>query len=315
MTMRAFAIDEFGATGSIHDLPDPEPGEGQVRVRIEAASVNPADLGMLSGAYKDFMEHHFPLVPGLDLAGVVDAVGAGVAGLTVGDPVFGVHGKRSVGQGTLAELAIAAEGTLAKRPAAIDAPFGTALSLAGVSALEMLDAAAPGDGDVVLVVGATGGIGSIALQLLAAAGATSIAVTRTVNHGYARDLGATETIDYETEDVVATVRSAHPDGVTALFHLAGDKDEIAPLIELVRPSGHVVSMLGGADVEVLAAREITGVNIGTQATTAKLDRLAADVAAGRMRRPEITTFALAESGQALAEIARRHVRGKLVITP
>jgi len=313
--MRAFAIDDFGATGSVHDLPDPEPAEGQVRVRVEAASVNPADLGMLGGAYKDFMEHHFPLVPGLDLAGVVDVIGPGVEGLAVGDAVFGVHGKRSVGQGTFGELAIASAGTLAKRPPEIDPAFGTALSLAGVSALEMMDAAAPGAGDAVLVVGASGGIGSVALQLLAIAGATSIAVTRTVNHDYARSLGANETIDYETQDIVTSVRLAHPDGIAAIFHLAGDKDEIAPLIDLVRPGGHVVSMLRGADTDALGQRGLHGLNIGTQPTTLKLERLAVDVAEGRLRRPEVTTFDLAGAGQALAEIAGRHVRGKLVVLP
>jgi NADPH:quinone reductase-like Zn-dependent oxidoreductase len=270
---------------------------------------------MLAGAYKDFMEHHFPLVPGLDLAGVVDVVGSGVDGLAVGDRVFGVHGKRSVGQGTFAELTIASAGTLAKRPAEIDPAFGTALSLAGVSALEMVDAAAPAAGDAVLVAGATGGIGSIALQLLAAAGAVPIAVTRAVNHEYARALGAAEMIDYETQDVVAAVRSAHPEGIAAIFHLAGDKDELAPLIELLRPNGFVVSMLGGADVDALAGRGLKGVNIGTQATTPKLERLAAEVAAGRIRRPEITTFALDDAGRALEEIAGHHVRGKLVVEP
>jgi NADPH:quinone reductase len=313
--MRAFAIDEIGATGSVRDVPVPEPGDSQVRVRVEAASVNPADLAMLGGAYKAFMEYHFPLVPGLDLGGVVDALGPGVDGFAVGDAVFGVHGKRSVGEGTFAELAIASAGTLAKRPAEIDAAFGTALSLAGVSALEMVDAAAPGAGDVVVVLGATGGIGSIALQLLAAAGATSIAVTRSVNHDYARSLGASEAIDYETQDLVATIRAAHPRGVAAIFHLAGDTDELAPLIELVRPGGHVVSMLRGADVEGLAARGRTGVNIGTQATTPKLERLAGRVLAGTIRRPEIRTFALADGSEALAEIAERHVRGKLVVVP
>jgi NADPH:quinone reductase-like Zn-dependent oxidoreductase len=313
--MRAFAIDELGATCAVRELPDPQPGEGQVRIRVEAASANPADLAMVSGAYKAFMEYHFPLVPGLDLGGVVDLVGPGVDGLSVGDAVFGVHGKRVVGEGTFAELTIASAGTVATRPPEIDAAFGTALSLAGVSALEMVDAAAPGAGDAVVVVGATGGIGSIALQLLAVAGATSIAVTRAVNHEYARSLGASETIDYETQDLVATVRSTHPNGVAAIFHLAGDKDEIAPLIDLVRPNGHVVSMLRGADVEALAGGGITGVNIGTQATTPKLERLAAAAAAGRLRRPEIKTFALNDAGAALAELAGRHVRGKLVVVP
>lgn len=311
--MRAFAIDEFGAQGSIHELPDPTPGEGQVRVRVEAASVNPADLGMLSGAYKDFMPHHFPLVPGLDLAGTVDSLGPGVEALAVGDPVFGVHGKMSVGEGAFAEYAIASVATIARRPEDVDAPFGTALSLAGVSALEMVDAAAPRPGDIVVIVGATGGIGSIATQLVAAHNATPVAVTRAVNHAYARELGAAETLDYETADVVETVRATHPEGIAAVLDMVGDKEAIGRLAELVRSGGHVVSMMGAADA--LASREVTGVNVRTQATTEKLERLAGIVASGTLRRPEIRTLPLADAGQALAEIAARHVRGKLVILP
>ena len=96
--MRAYAIDQFGETGSIHELPEPTPSEGQVRVRIQAAAVNPVDIPMIKGFFKDMMEHRFPLVPGLDLGGVVDAVGPGVEGLQVGDPVFGAHGKMLVGE-------------------------------------------------------------------------------------------------------------------------------------------------------------------------------------------------------------------------
>ena len=313
--MRAFAFDEFGVPGTVHDLPEPTPGDGQVRVRIEAASVNPADLGMIGGAYKSFMEHRFPLVPGIDLGGTVDALGPGVDGLAMGDHVFGAHGKRSVGEGTFAEYAIASVGTIARRPGDVDPPFGTALSLAGVSALEMVDSADARPGDVVLVVGAAGGIGSVALQLLAAARARPIAVTRAVNHEYARSLGATETIDYENQDVVEVVRAGHPDGIAAVFDLVGDKEAVGRFAELVRPGGHVISMLGAADQERLAARRVAGVNVRTQVTTDKLERLAADVAAGTLRRPQITTFPLAEAGEALAEIARRHVRGKLVLLP
>jgi NADPH:quinone reductase-like Zn-dependent oxidoreductase len=313
--LRAFAIDEFGAPGSIHELPEPVAGEGQVRVRVEAASINPADLGMLAGAYKDFMEHRFPLIPGLDLGGTVDAVGPGVEGLRVGDAVFGVHGKMVVGAGTLAEYSIASVVTIARRPSEIDAPFGTALSLAGVSALQMIEAAGLGAGDPVLVIGATGGIGSIALQLAAAAGARPIAVTRAVNHEYARGLGASEAIDYETRDVFEVVRAAHPAGVAAVFDMVGDKEANARLAELVRPGGLFASMVGGADAEALAARGITGLNVRTQATTDKLERLAGFVAAGSLRRPEIRTFSLTDASQALIEIAGRHVRGKLVVTP
>jgi NADPH:quinone reductase-like Zn-dependent oxidoreductase len=313
--VRAFAIDQFGETGSIHDLDEPTPQEGQVRVRVEAASLNPADLVMMTGAYKDVMEHRFPLVPGLDFGGVVDVVGAGVTGLQAGDLVFGVHGKMTVGEGSLAEHVIASPGTVARRPRDVDAAFGAALSLAGASALQMVEGADLHAGDAVLVIGAAGGIGSIVLQLAAAAGARPIAVTRSVNHDYARKLGAVETIDYSTEDVFATVRSAHPAGIAAIFDLVGDKEANNHLAELVSKGGHLLSMVGAADVENLAARGITGVNVATQATTDKLERLAEHVAAGRLKRPEIRTYRLDETGQAVSEIGGRHVRGKLVVVP
>jgi len=313
--MKAFAIDELGGQGSVRELPQPEPGDGQVRVRVEAASVNPADNFMLGGAYKDFMPYHFPLVPGLDLAGTVDAVGPGVDRLVVGDLVFGNHGKMSVGEGTFAEYAIASAATIARRPAEIDAPFGTALSLAGVSALEMVDAAAPKAGDVVVVLGAAGGIGSIAVQLLVAAGATVAAAASSRNHAYLNDLGVAETVDYRRQDVLEAVRTAHPDGIAAVLDMVGDKDQVARLAELVRPGGHVISMMRAADVDALAARGITGVNVGTQVTTEKLDRLAAYAVAGTVRRPNITTVPLEKAASALSDCAERHVRGKLVVLP
>jgi NADPH2:quinone reductase len=168
---------------------------------------------------------------------------------------------------------------------------------------------------VVLLVGAAGGIGSIAVQLVVAAGASPIAVARAVNHEYVRDLGARETIDYPTQDVFDTVHAAHPDGITAIFDMVGDKSANARLAELVRPGGHFASMVGGADADALAARGITGLNVRTQATTEMLERLAGFVASGSLRRPEIRTFALADAGLALIEIAGRHVRGKLVVVP
>lgn len=313
--MRAYAIDEFGGPGSIHELPDPTPAEGQVRVRVEAASINPADVAMMKGYYKDMMEHRFPLVPGLDVGGVVDAVGAGVDGLREGDPVFGVHGKMLVGEGTLAEYTAASAATLAHRPSGIDAVFGAALSLAGVSALQTVEAADLQAGDVVLIIGAAGGIGSFAVQLVTGAGAKAIAVTRSVNHDYVRGLGAEEAIDYQAQDVYETVHATHPDGVAAIFDLVGNKEENSHLADLLREGGHLVSMLGAADAEALAQRGVTGVNVVTQATTDRLERLAGFVEAGKLKRPEIRTFPLGEAANALAEIEGRHVRGKLVVVP
>ena len=97
--------------------------------------------------------------------------------------------------------------------------------------------------------------------------------------------------------------------------MVGNKEENARLGELIKPGGHLLSMRGGADAEALAARNVTGVNVRTEVTTDKLERLGAMVADGRLRRPQIATFPLAETGKALAEVAGGHVRGKLVVIP
>ena len=98
MPMRAFAVDRFGDTGSIHDLPIPTPGEGEVLVRVHAAGVNVMDPMYVAGWLKDYMEHRFPLVAGIDLSGVVEAIGPGVSGFAPGDEVYGVSAKPFVGE-------------------------------------------------------------------------------------------------------------------------------------------------------------------------------------------------------------------------
>src|SRR5438874_12013738 len=114
--MKAFAIDEFGRPGSVRDLPEPEPVHGEVRVRVAAAGLNPFDNAVLQGYLKDRMEHRFPLVPGMDASGTVDAVGEGVELWTADDEVFGSAGKMYLGEGTLAEYATVSAGTVARRP-------------------------------------------------------------------------------------------------------------------------------------------------------------------------------------------------------
>ena len=160
-TMKAFAIDEFGGAGSLRDLPVPDPTEGQLRVRVAAAALNPFDAAVVGGALKDRMQHVFPLVPGLDAAGTVDALGEGVEGFEVGDAVFGSVGKMVLGEGTLAEFATVSKGTIARRPASIDEVAAAASPTAGVTALVIAEALELSEGQNVVVVGATGGVGAI----------------------------------------------------------------------------------------------------------------------------------------------------------
>jgi NADPH:quinone reductase-like Zn-dependent oxidoreductase len=310
--MRAFAVDSFRQPGSVHDLPEPKPAEKEVRVRVAAASINPFDNAVLKGYLKDRMEHRFPLIPCSDLAGTVDALGAGVEGFAVGDSVFGVTG-RMLGEGTLAELTTASTGTIAKRPTSIGEIEAAALPLAGVSALQSVEAAAARPNDVVVIVGASGGIGSYSVQLAAMSGAHVIGVTSKGKTEYVKSLGAGEVIDRTAVDVLETLRAKHPQGVAAIIDTGSDAAGLARLSEAVRKGGTVTSMRGAANIEELANRGIKGVNVGTQVTKERLDHLAGLAAEGKLKAPHIKTFPLDRAGEAFELIVQDHL-GKLVVT-
>src|SRR2546421_2352391 len=165
--MKAFAIDEFGRPGSVRDLPEPEPVYGEVRVRVAAAGLNPFDNAVLQGHLKDRMEHRFPLVPGMDASGAIDGIGEGVQVWAAGDEVFGSVGKTYLGEGTLAEHVTMSVGSVARKPPAIEHAAAAAIPVAGVTALIMADALQLAEGRTVVVVGATGGVGSYFVQLAA----------------------------------------------------------------------------------------------------------------------------------------------------
>jgi NADPH:quinone reductase len=311
--MRGFAIDEFGQPGSVHDLPDPEPTEGQVRVRVAAASINPFDNVVLLGYLKDRMEHHFPLIPAGDLAGTVDKLGPHVDAFAVGDPVLGVTGKMVLGEGTLAQLATASTGTIARYPRSISDVEASALPLAGVSAAMSVEAAALKPDDVVVIIGASGGIGSYAVQLAAGTGAHVIGVTSEGNTDYVKSLGAVEVIDRMSGDVLEALRSKHPDGVASIIDTASDAPGLARLSEAVRQGGTVTSMKGAAAIEELAKRGIKGTNVSTRVTTEGLENLIGLVADGKLKAPRIRTFSLEQAGEAFKIIGEGGAHGKLVV--
>jgi len=310
--MRAFALDAFGQPGSIHEVPDPEPDEKEVRVRVGAASINPFDNAVLKGYLKDRVAHHFPLIPCGDFTGTIDALGAGVDGFAVGDSVFGVTGRKVLGEGTLAELTTATTGTIARRPAAVSEIEAAALPLAGVSALQSVEAVAPKANDVVVIVGASGGIGSYAVQLTAAAGARVVGVTSKAKIEYVKSLGAGDVIDRTAGDVLEALRAKHPQGVAAIIDTGSDAEGLARLSEAVRKGGTVTSMKGAANVEDLAKRGIKGVNVGTQVTTQRLDHLARLTSERKLKAPHIQTFPLERAGEAFELIVQDH-QGKLVV--
>jgi NADPH2:quinone reductase len=313
--VKAFAIEELGQPGSVLDMAVPEPGEGQVRIRVSAAGLNPFDNAVIQGYLKDRMEHRFPLVPGMDASGTVDAIGEGVTGLEAGDEVFGSVGKMYLGEGTLAEFATMAAATVARKPASLDHAAAAAVPVAGVTALMMVDALAVAEGDVLVAIGATGGVGSYLVQLAAWRGARVVAVCSGESADYARRLGAAEVIDYTVEDVVEAVGARFADGIQGIADMHGDKEVVARLAEKVRPGGHVTSAVGSADAEALGQRGIEATNVRGNVTTASLEALARMLERGEIHSPELHSFSLTDGAEALTAIGSGHVRGKIVVLP
>jgi NADPH2:quinone reductase len=311
--MKAFALDAFGEQGSVRDLPVSEPEEGQLRLRVVAAGLNPFDVAVVQGHVKDHMEHRFPLVPGMDASGTVDAPGEGVEGYALGEEVFGAVGKPFLGEGTLAEFVAVSAGTVTRKPSSLDHTIAAAIPTAGVTALNMADALQLSEGQIVVAVGATGGVGSFFVQLAARRGARVVAVCSRENAEYARGLGAIDVIDYSAGDVAEEVRSRYPDGLDAVADMHGEAEQLAKLTEQVSNGGHVASIVGAADVDAAGARGVEGTNVQGRVTTASLDVLVGMLDAGELVAPEIRTYPLADAAEALAAVGTSHVRGKLVV--
>ncbi|HEY3549401.1 MAG TPA: NADP-dependent oxidoreductase [Propionicimonas sp.] len=309
--MRAAVFPELGTAPEVRDdLSVPEPAEGEVRVRVHAASVNGFDLAVANGYLTGMMEHRFPVVLGKDFAGTVDAIGPGVEGYAHGDRVFGVVTKAFLGDGSFGELVTVPVAIgVAPLPDAVSFADGAAVGLAGTAASDAVAAAHLSAGQTVLIAGATGGVGGYAVQLAAAAGATVIATAHTEQETVlVTGLGAAQVVDH-TGDVASQVRSGHPDGVDVVIHLAGDP---AALLATVRDGGRFVSTLIGTPDQV-PSTTVTVVPVYATPTGEVLGALAAAVADGRLRVSIDSVFPLAEMPDALAHFTSG-TRGKVVIT-
>jgi NADPH:quinone reductase len=307
--MKAVTVDEIGAPPAARDdLPAPTPGPREVLVRVQASSVNPVDnsiaAGMLAGMG---VEHEYPVILGRDYAGVVEQVGGDVTGYAVGDAVFGflLHANPTVRDGSWAELiTVSDDASIARRPGRVDLATSGAAPLAAITALTAIDALDLSEGDSVLVVGATGGVGSLAVQLAAVAGATIVAPALPEDEQYLRDLGVTELVPREG-DVAAAVRERFPDGVDALLDLVN-----------YSPGTYDAALKDGARVAspTGAAGEGPGRTMVMAApTTENLDRVAQLLDSGTLKVPVQGTYELDRAAEALQAIGTTHTQGKLAI--
>jgi NADPH:quinone reductase-like Zn-dependent oxidoreductase len=311
--MRALHVPAAGERPQLADLPVPEPGEGQVLIRVKAAGLNAIDNGIAAGMMAEMMEHVYPLVLGRDAAGVVEAAGPGVTGITAGDEVFGhVLLIPPVQAGTLAEYAVLPAAGTALKPAGLDWVTAAALPLAGAAAAAAVDAVDPRPGQVVLIVGAAGGVGSYAIQLLTARGVTVLATGTPADAGRLKGLGASAVLDYTTAPVADQVRAAYPDGIDALIDLVSYAPDDLPLTAL-RKGGKVASSLGAASDEALAADGLTGANIMAMPVREVISALAGQVLDGTLKVNVTDVLPLDRAADGLATLASGQARGKIVV--
>jgi NADPH:quinone reductase-like Zn-dependent oxidoreductase len=306
--MRAVTYDSYASDNSrlkVGDVPDPKVAPGQVLIEVRAAGVNPVDWKIMAGGLDGLMDAVFPVVPGWDVAGVVRALGPDVPEFAPGDEVMSYARKDAVGAGTFAQYVAVAADHVAHKPASLDWNQAGGLPLAGMTAQRALDRLGVGPGELLLVHAASGGVGSLAVQIGRDRGARVIGTASEKNHDYLRELGA-EPVAYG-DGLVERVRELAPGGVSAVADLVGGQLDVT--LAVLAAGGRHVSI---ADNTV---GRHGGHWIWVRPSGAKLAQLAALADRGALGVEVAATFPLDGIGAAFDASRAGHTRGKLVVTP
>jgi NADPH:quinone reductase-like Zn-dependent oxidoreductase len=297
--LKAVRFSRFGGPEvlEIADLPDPHPGPGQVRIAVRAAGVNPSDWKKRQG----LMDSGLPQTLGYEAAGIVDELGAGVDDVAVGDRVLGFSAEGAA----QAELAVLSH--YAPVPPSLDFPGAAALPAAIETATRALGQLGVGSGSTLLINGASGSVGSAAVQLAVLSGVRVIGTASPANHEYLRSLGA-EPVAYG-EGLAGRVRALAPGGVDAALDVAGN-GILPELIELAGGPAHVVTIADFGGAREHGVRFSSGDGGRAVHVLAGIGEL---IESGRFSLPVARTFPLAEVAQAHRVGEDGHARGKLVL--
>lgn len=299
------AYDRFGADEvlSLRELPDPKVGPGEVRIRVRRAGVNPVDWKAMSGGLDALMDAVFPVVPGWDVAGVVEAVGIDAPEFSIGDEVVAYARKDVLHGGTFAELVTMSVRAVAAKPAALGWEEAGGLPLAGLTALQTLDRLAVTEADTVLIHGGAGGVGALAVQIATARGARVLATASPANHEFLAELGATP-VAYG-EGVVQRVRALAPAGVDVVADFVGGVREVT--MAVLAGHGRHASIADGSVLET------GGSWFWVRPSADGLMELGRLADAGDLRVPIADVLPLDQLPAAFTRSRGGHVRGKLVI--
>ncbi|MBF6328248.1 NADP-dependent oxidoreductase [Nocardia transvalensis] len=294
---------------TIGDIETPVPGPGEVLVKVEAAAINPLDIVLITGLVRDAMPVAHPFVPGLDAAGTVESVGEGVTEFRPGDPIVAFTFGSG---GSLAQYVPATVGPgLVHRPADLDPASGAAIPVAGMTAAAAVSASRLGPTSTVLIVGATGGVGSFAVQLAKSAGAHVIATGTPHRAAGLRRLGADEVIDHTSADVLERTRELVPAGVDVVIDLVSRGDAVAASAAAVKDGGRLVST--NAHPGELA-RGVAAEHVGVEHGADQLDDLVRRAASGELVATIDSTYGFVDAVRAVTDFVGNSHFGKVVVT-
>ena len=306
-----WAIQAYGSVEDLELQPiaPSEPTGTQVLVEVEAASLNPLDLKLISGAMAQFMPVSFPFVPGSDVCGRIVALGRGVTDLRVGDRVVAM----TFAYGAMATHVLCdVEGAVVHAPQAASAADLASLPEAGLTAMAILKEAELQPGQTVAVIGATGGIGLFLGQLAKRAGARVIATATNGDEELVRRHGADDTIDYSHKDSIDALLEKHPSGVDVLVDLVNQSDALLTSARAVRPGDRLISTLVGPDAGTFRKGvEVRYVRLAPSAED--LRQLVDGVVGGGLSSTVTRHYAFADVPEAYRDLRDGHARGKLIV--
>jgi NADPH:quinone reductase-like Zn-dependent oxidoreductase len=313
-SMRAAAIDRFGPPSALtlHELPLPKPGPQEVLIAIETAGIGSWDASIRDGSWRKPGRAHFPLVPGVDGSGVIVAKGARVRRLRLGDRVYAYEFGNRHG-GFYAEFAAAEAQHVFRVPKGLQLDEAGAVATTGLTALQGIDALNLRPRQTVLVFGASGAVGSIALQLAIQRGADVIATASGAPAvRLVRRLGARRIIDARQETSIERLRKFAPDGLDSVLAFAGG-DALERCLDFVRPGGRV-AYPNGVEPAPEARRTFRLRSFDAIASPREFARLNRHISNGKIRVPIAASYPLARAAQAHRRLDRGQILGRMVLT-
>jgi NADPH:quinone reductase-like Zn-dependent oxidoreductase len=307
-TMKAIVFHEYGGPEvlKLEDVPRPEPKEKEILVRVVAAGVNPVDGMIRSGMFAKGEKPTSPIIPGGDIAGVVEKAGSGITKFKAGDAVYAYVSLRH--NGGYAEYAVVTGKEAAPKPQSASYAEAAAVPIVALTAWQaLIDEAKLTGGQTVLIHGGSGGVGTFAIQIAKARGARVFATASTPNQDLLKQLGADVAIDYTKQKFEDVAKD-----VDVVLDSVG-KDTLTRSYGVVKKGGFVATLVSRVDQAELDKHGIRGASISVEPNSAELAEIGKLIDAKKIKVVVSQTFPLADAAKAQAQADTGHTRGKVVL--